>query len=283
MNEQITIPGIFEALVDEAFDIYRQGVALATEGGRTLTASVVLFSGGNDSTTVAHLFRNVATHAGHCNTGIGIEATREYVRRTCAAWGLPLIEKHPKPERTYRKLVLGEAFANARDGSGRRALWKGFPGAQGPAHNVMFNKLKQDGMDAIRRDLVRDPRRERMIFIGGIRRAESKRRRHRGCVERQGSAVYVSPLINWTRLDMNECRRRNPDVPRNEVSDLIHMSGECLCGSFARPGELDEIEAWYPDVVAEIRGLEAEAARRGIERCRWGGGNGSPCAGICNL
>jgi hypothetical protein len=70
----------------------------------------------------------------------------------------------------------------------------------------------------------------------------------------------------------------HPDVPRNPASDLIHMSGECLCGAFAHPGELDEIGEWYPDVVAEIRALEAEARAAGIPEpfCRWGHGEGKP-------
>lgn len=270
-------------LISDAMRIYRRGVMLATNRGHVLVASIILFSGGNDSTTVAHLFRNIATHAGHCNTGIGIEQTRQYVRETCAAWDLPLIEKHPKPNRSFRKLVLGEAMAEARDGSGQRPLWVGFPGAKGPSHNVMFNKLKQDSMDAMKREFVKDPRRERIIMIGGIRRGESKRRSNRSEIDRKGSAVHVSPLINWTKMDMNEYRARNPDVPRNEVSDLIHMSGECLCGAFAHPGELDEVAFWFPDVAAEIRALEAEAEARGILRCRWGGGEGAPCDGICNL
>ena len=52
-----------------------------------------LFSGGNDSTTFMHLMRRFIDHAVHVNTGIGIEATREFVRETCAGWNLPLIEQ----------------------------------------------------------------------------------------------------------------------------------------------------------------------------------------------
>ncbi len=52
-----------------------------------ITGRVALFSGGNDSTVLAHLFRSWATHAAHANTTIGIEATRQFVRDTCGAWG----------------------------------------------------------------------------------------------------------------------------------------------------------------------------------------------------
>jgi hypothetical protein len=67
------------------------------------------------------------------------------------------------------------------------------------------------------------------------------------------------------------------DVPMNQVTEMLHMSGECLCGSFAHTGELDEIEMWYPDVAKQIRDLEAEIADRDDipeKRKKWGWGAG---------
>ncbi|MEQ6900791.1 hypothetical protein [Nocardioides sp. YIM 152588] len=70
--------------------------------GRAVAGTVVLFSGGNDSTVLAHLFRPHASHAAHANTTIGLEATREFVRRTCREWSLPLMEfKPPNPADHY--------------------------------------------------------------------------------------------------------------------------------------------------------------------------------------
>jgi hypothetical protein len=46
-------------------------------------------------------------------------------------------------------------------------------------------------------------------------------------------------------------------VPTNSVSDILHMSGECLCGSFASPGERAEIDYWFPMALDEVRELEA--------------------------
>lgn len=268
-------------LIAEANSIYADAVRMATADGHRLAGSVVLFSGGNDSTTTAHLFRHIATHAGHCNTGIGIEQTRQFVRDTCAGWGLPLIEKHPPPKRSYADMVLGEAKFQPKDGGPVRPFFEGFPGPGG--HGVMYRNLKERGLDAIKRDLVANPRRERMIFITGVRQSESQRRAERPAVHRDGSAVFASPIARWTKIDMNAYRKRFPDVPSNEVADLIHMSGECLCGAFAHPGELNEIAYWFPEVAAEIRELERRAAERGIKRCTWGQGKGTPCGGVCNL
>jgi 3'-phosphoadenosine 5'-phosphosulfate sulfotransferase (PAPS reductase)/FAD synthetase len=222
----------------------------------------VLFSGGNDSTVLAHMFRDVATHAIHANTGIGVEATRQFVRDTCAAWGLPLVEKSPPPGSTYRELVLAD----------------GFPG---PAkHWKMYQRLKERALEAAKNDLVRYPHRERMVFLAGRRASESERRTARDLpeVERRKSIVWVSPLRNWTALDLNTYRMVYPDCPRNEVADQLHMSGECLCGAFASPGELDELSMWpvAADAVADIRRLERDAVAAGVPepRCRWGWGAG---------
>ena len=74
--------------------------------------------------------------------------------------------------------------------------------------------------------------------------------------ERRGSTIWVSPLVEWTKLDLQMYRVMFPDVPRNKASDLIHMSGECLCGAFAKQNELDEVEYWFPEDVQQIRELE---------------------------
>lgn len=226
--------------------------------GRMVAATVVLYSGGNDSTTLVHLFRRDVDYAAHANTGIGIEETREFVRNTCEEWGLPLIERMaPRDVDRYRALV-------ERDG---------FPG---PAwHGRMYTRLKERALDQVRRELVGNPRKERVVFIAGRRRTESQRRANVPEMERRGSVVYVSPLVNWTKLDLTTYRLMCGDVPANRVSDLIHMSGECLCGAFCSPGEREEITYWFPGVMEEIAELEALIADRDDipeHRKTWGWG-----------
>lgn len=227
-------------LLAESLDILSTAVEThVLADGRAVAGLVVLFSGGNDSTTLAHMFKDTATHAAHANTTVGVEQTRDFVRKTCESWGLPLIEKKPPREQDhYRALVLD----------------RGFPG---PAHHwKMFQRLKERALIEVRRELVSNPRKERVVFIAGRRRMESKRRARIVATERIGSIVWVSPLVNWTKLDMQTYRSMMGDVPRNEVSDIIHMSGECLCGAFASPGEREEVEFWFPAAFEEIRELE---------------------------
>lgn len=147
-------------------------------------------------------------------------------------------------------------------------------------HGRMFQRLKERQLERTRGDLVENGRQDRVIFIAGRRASESARRTSRWksgellAHERKGSTVWCSPLINWTDADMAAYRERFPDCPRNEVSDMLHMSGECLCGAFAHPGELDEIGFFFPEVKAEIEALQVEVRRAGHPepKCTWGWG-----------
>lgn len=241
-------------LVAESDRILKQAIRdHITDDGKTVAAVVGLFSGGNDSTGLYFV-----THYAHANTGIGIEQTREFVRNTCEEWGIPLLERTaPNEADHYRTLVLDQ----------------GFPG---PGHHFkMYQRLKERALRQVQRELVTNPRRERVVFLAGRRRTESQRRADIPKAERRGSVVWVSPLVNWTRHDLNTYRLDMGDVPVNEVSDLIHMSGECLCGSFAAPGERAELTYWFPTTVADIEALEAEIADRDDipeHRKTWGWG-----------
>jgi 3'-phosphoadenosine 5'-phosphosulfate sulfotransferase (PAPS reductase)/FAD synthetase len=244
-------------LINQAYTIYEDAIETHADGHK-IVASVVLFSGGNDSTVLAHLFKDVATHAAHANTGIGVEQTRQFVRDVCTAWGLPLIEKHPPV--SYRELVIDQ----------------GFPG---PAmHFKMYQRLKERCLEQVRRDLVKNGRKERVVYIAGRRRAESARRADVPLHERNRSVIWASPIAMWTKPDMETYRHMMGDVPVNPASVALGMSGECLCGAFAKPGELDRIGNLFPEVRAEIEDLECAARNAGHREpfCRWGHGEGTP-------
>ena len=247
-------------LVEQAHQIVDKAWDLAD--GRMSAGWCILFSGGNDSTVLAHMMRHRAQYAIHANTTIGIEATRQFVRDTCAGWELELLERTAPV--SYRDLVLE----------------RGFPG---PAmHFKMFSRLKERPLDEVRRDLITDRRRQRVLFIAGRRRAESKRRTNIPLMETDGSVIWASPLAMWTKEDMGVYRaisaRDGDPVPFNSVSDALGMSGECLCGAFAQEGELDRIRLWFPDTAAEIDQLEADVRAAGHKEpfCRWGHGKGKP-------
>ena len=243
-----------EELMERFVEIIDLGIANYL-GTHRLAGKVVLYSGGDDSTTLAHLAKGMVNAAAHANTTIGIEQTRQFVRDTCSGWNVPLLEKHPPV--SYRELVLEQ----------------GFPG---PAqHFKMYQRLKERCLRLVRAEFVTNPYAERVVFFAGRRRDESKRRADVPLFERDGSVIWISPIAEWTKLDLNTYRLMMGDVPRNPVSALLHMSGECLCGSFAKQDELAMIAEFFPEVVAEIMELEALIADRPdipASRKKWGWG-----------
>lgn len=222
---------------------------------------VTLVSGGNDSVTVTHFANRVLGErvdlTVHINTGIGIRQTREHVYELAERYGWRLNEYRaaenvnaqgePDPM-VYRDIVVKH----------------GFPGPF--AHRMMYSCLKERQIRRLGRDLECSAS-EPLMLISGVRREESTRRMGTTqLVARYGRFLWVSPFIDMTALDCNEYMTRE-GIPRNPVKDLLHMSGECLCGAFAKPGELKEIELWYPEAAAEIRDIEAAVRAAGHD---WG-------------
>lgn len=243
-----------------------------------------LFSGGNDSVIVGHALRGLYDAVLHVNTGTGIPQTTEHVRDVASAWGIPLHELHPQD--AYDDLVMGRVLARTGPNTGKRAVWKGFPGPAG--HKVMYRHLRDEPLMRFRRSIVGgEGRTKKIIYLGGMRWAETDRRfRNAEAIDQDGAIVWVSPLVHWTDEHMREYRARHRcqqqhehaehrlcqdgALPLNPVTEHLHMSGECLCGAFAKPGELEEIAFFYPEVADHLRALERRAAAAGIPQCTWG-------------
>ena len=114
-------------------------------------------------------------------------------------------------------------------------------------------------------------RRARMVFLSGVRRAESQRRATREPISRacRSSAAFVNPLLNWSSSDMALYRQAH-HIPESDAAALLHRSGECNCGAFASAEhERAMLKALYPDFFASIEALEAEAEAAGLRWCRW--------------
>ena len=211
-----------------------------------------LVSGGNDSTVTAHI---AAQHGPrldaivHINTGIGVEETREYVREFAKWLPAPLIEKYAP--RTYEELVMQYGFP--------------CPGA----HRYMYVWLKERALRELRREAQAGQRR-RVLFITGVRSSESQRRMgHVDSVQREGNIVWVAPIKDFTHKDIWGYRDEYK-LPRNEVVEILHMSGECLCGAFSKPNELEWLSIFYPVVAERIHKLERRAHDAGIKSSHWG-------------
>lgn len=220
-------------------------------------ARFCLFSGGGDSAVLAHRCRGHYSDLLFVDTGTALPGVISHVQ-TFAAWlGKPLrIYRHD--DDAFRDLVFGG-----------EAPGFGFPGPG--QHGRAYNRLKERMIEKnLRETKVGHHWKARVVYLTGIRRAESQRRRARAPMTREGSAVFVNPLIDWTDRQMAEYREAN-DFPVSEVAEAIGRSGECNCGSFAAPGEREQLEQLYPAWFEErIAKLEREAKAAGIVACRWG-------------
>ena len=241
--------GVSDAL-DDAIEQYKPAWVFA------------LVSGGHDSASMLHYVRDRISAAVHIDTGTGIPETRAYVDRLCVSMGI--------------KLLVYEA-ANATDGKGNPepqvyadiVRQHGFPG---PAqHRIMYSKLKERPL----RMLLREHAGVKLL-VTGVRSSESARRM--GFVApikvETGNKIWVAPCHDWDVDRQNEYMAVN-SIPRNPVKDTLGMSGECLCGAYAKPGELDRLRAYCPEIAARIEALEQEVIVRD-RKFTWGWGEKPP-------
>ena len=65
------------------------------------------------------------------------------------------------------------------------------------------------------------------------------------------------------------------DIKRSPVYDTLHISGDCLCGCFAKKEELKLLQMFHPEVFNEIKRLEKKLMEEGREYAKryktWGG------------
>lgn len=206
-------------------------------------AILALFSGGDDSLVSTEWYmENVpGCEVAHINTGIGLEITRRHVRETCARRGWKLTEVRAKEDcgQDYEKIVEKH----------------GFPGPD--AHRYMYSLLKERPI----RKLVRDRKTktsDKVLLLTGIRHDESARRSGYGGAEvtKVGAQVWVNALY-WVPQSEFQRIRSERQLQRGPASVSLGMSGECLCGAFATPGELAGIRLLEPGTADRIERIEA--------------------------
>jgi 3'-phosphoadenosine 5'-phosphosulfate sulfotransferase (PAPS reductase)/FAD synthetase len=210
-------------------------------------AVVAMCSGGNDSLCSTHIAMStgLVTGVASINTTIGIRQTREHMQAVADRFGWPL--RWVMPPKSYRELC------------GRF----GMPGPGG--HNLIYQRLKERCI----RQLVRESKRTRkgkVMLVTGCRSSESERRMgHTEPLQREGARMWVAPIINWDDQDKTVYQVAN-GIPLNPVKPVLGISGECLCGAFAKPGERAKIAEHYPEAYAEIIACE-QAASSNAQNC----------------
>jgi len=208
-------------------------------------ARFALFSGGDGSLEATHwLMENVpGCEVLHIVTGIGLKLTTEFVRETCERQGWPLTVLRAKEDcgQDYREIVREH----------------GFPGPAG--HQFMYRRLKDRAIELVVRQR-KQKRSDKVMLATGIRRDDSQRRTGYGGreINFRWAQMWVNPFYWRPSIDMAEWSART-GIPRNPASITLGMSGECLCGAFATPGELGLVRLLEPDTADYIEELEREA------------------------
>jgi len=224
----------------------------------------LMFSGGHDSLVSSHVSATILSEMDvpfvvyHGDTTIGIPETQEYVKSICNKYGWELvIRQPPKEEDRFESIVAKH----------------GFPGATTTAHQMVYRKLKER---ALRHWVTHECKtsvysREHAVLITGIRKDESRVRM--GYINennKEDSRVWSNPIFWWSKKKCEDYMSDN-SLPRSPVKDAICISGECLCGCFAKKEEYNEIRAMYPHVADRIDELH-ELAKKNGHPWRWGTG-----------
>ena len=255
---QILLPGLetqtdLQTKIEMGREIINQAIAQYNP-----YAIVMMFSGGDDSLTAYYLSRYLnipATHFLHGVTNTGIAETTDFARMTGGQSGLKYIE------------------ANARNAFDDYVLRKGFFGIGHMAHESAYHVLKSEHFKkTLSKHIRQGVEGRKIILLTGARKEESQNRKMMLAqpIRPDGPNIWVSFIQDWTKLDCLEFldgRKRNP------VTEILHRSGECLCGTMQSLETRKEVSFWFPYWGKRIDDLEKETCKRGF--C-WGWGQDLP-------
>jgi phosphoadenosine phosphosulfate reductase len=272
-----------------------------------------LVSGGGDSDTaceVAQEFGIELSGVVHVNTGIGIEDTRRYVLDRCREWdiafheltsmndadnkrsddGVSMQERQQEIEDSVGLELAPHPYEDVdtnyygvrRDNDDYEKLVRkmGFPGPS--MHWIMYLALKHKPIKNFVEYFHDED--DEVAFVSGVRQKESDRRAENmsddGLSENWGECTVVSPIAEWSESDVTTYRQ-DRNLPSNPVSDILGMSGECLCGAFGSRDEFEELKKWgFSDTAKQIEQLEMELFNGQVskgyvaeEYALWGHGN----------
>lgn len=211
-----------------------------------------LVSGGKDSLTTAQALDEAGLLLGvvALETGVSTPDWKGFVQKTC-------------DERKWRL----EFFATdvSYDDWVRRY---GFPGPS--KHSWIMRVLKGRCIAKFKRAHPDG------ILASGVRLDESVKRA--GSVKPVGmweNVPIIAPIFDWTTEQTWEFFH-DRGFERAPGYSTLQISGDCLCGAYAREGEADALQFWYPQLADRFYALGEEIKDKFPNRCKWGYGYKKP-------
>ena len=233
----------------------------------------VAYSGGKDSGIaldfMAKEFPQYFKGVVFVNTGIGTDATINFVENYCKERGYTLYHLHA--EDVKRKIDTHVGKKGEPFDFEHLVMAYGFP--QQPLHTVTMRWLK---MFSLRQFIFeRIAKGENPAIVSGIRKNESARRKTKAkkYIYNDGKMWFVSPLYFKSNEWVYEYFVKE-DIKRSPCYETLHISGDCLCGCFAQENELELLKMFHPEVYDKIKKLEMKLKTCGTDDAKkhatWG-------------
>ena len=208
-----------------------------------------LVSGGKDSLTTAQVLHEAGKLKGcvALETGVCTPDWKAFVEATCDQRGWPV--EFYKTTESFEAEVLQYGFA-------------------GPSrHNWIMRKLKGRAIRQFKKN------RPGEILASGVRSDESvKRAASTKPVSDWEGVPILAPIYDWT-TEETWAFFRDRGFERAPGYSTLQISGDCLCGAYAREGEYDALKFHYPKIGAYMDDLgQARLAQGKPKRCQWGWG-----------
>lgn len=209
----------------------------------------VAYSGGKDSAALLSLAvrSGFSDKAMSIDTGLGADGWLSMIEAHCRQWGVSLDITKGLGREWYTRNVLEYGFGYT------------------PSHHVVYYRMLKQR--AIERHLksVKTHWRDRILYLTGVRRSESRNRQSREETYRHGARVTASPLLYWNDADVERWLRHVWPDYNNPFYELYGSSGDCYCG-WTNRNKTSEFASRSPCLYEYLSQLEGHAVENGL----WG-------------
>lgn len=238
-----------------------------------------LCSGGKDSMSACSVAHNIRPLDGIILVDTSIVARNgedkpSYIasRKFAEKLGVPFICIKPKDDlkkgfeyvRCVMKYGMGKTYENY-------CKKYGFPHAG--QHSQAMRWLKKKALVGFVMSITKSG--DRVAFISGVRQKESSRREVNaqiiGVDDDTPRIIWIAPIYYWTTKEAYAYVERH-GFELSESYTMLHLSGDCLCGAYAKKEEAHLIKMFYPDTGEQIAEIEKKANKNHLGLSHWGNG-----------